>query len=75
MKFKMDKTVFSAEKMSAQKKEKAYWLSLPVGERFRVAMYLQSIAWKFGLNNPPLMDKTAFFAGKQKDLDDIEQIS
>ena len=65
MKFKIDRTVFSAEKMSEQKNEKAYWLSKPVSERLQAAMYLQSIAYKFDLNNLPRMDKTVFSKEKR----------
>ena len=65
MEFKFDRTVFSAEKMSEQKKDKTYWLSRPPIERFQAAMYLNSIAYKFDLNNLPKMDKTVFSMEKR----------
>jgi len=41
-----------------------YWKKQSIEERFRAAFYLNSIAYNFDLNNPPLMDKTVFSMGK-----------
>lgn len=65
MKFKLDRTVSSAEKMSDQKSDVPYWLSRPVAERFQASMYLQSVCYKFDLTQPPRLDKTVFSKAKR----------
>ncbi len=48
--------VFHAEAAN----QTAYWKTKMVEERFAAAMYLNSIAYNFDVNNLPRLDRTAF---------------
>jgi len=65
MKFKLDRTAFSAGKLEDQKNDVEYWLSRQPLERFLAGIYLQSIVYNFDPENPPRMDKTFFFKRKK----------
>lgn len=62
--YKLDRTAFKAQTFKeAETSHAAYYKTLTWQERLRIALYLNSIAFNFPLNNPPRMDKTAFKAG------------
>jgi hypothetical protein len=56
---------FFCRKNERTEKGKDYWLSMSFTEKLRVALYLQSIAYKFDFNNPHVMDKTVFAKEKR----------
>lgn len=64
--FRLDKTAFKAHTFKeAAASHAAYYKTLTWQERLRIAMYLNSVAFNFSLDNPPKMDRTAFKAGKR----------
>ncbi|GAB3297772.1 hypothetical protein ACFQT0_01885 [Hymenobacter humi] len=60
MSFRLDRTAFHAG--THEETEAYHRQNQPetLTERLRVAMYLNSVAFNFDLNNPPRMDRTAF---------------
>jgi hypothetical protein len=64
--FRLDRTAFRAVTFEEAEQTQAYWLTKTPAERFRAAMYLNSIAYNFDINNPPKMDKTVFSTRKHE---------
>lgn len=62
---KMDKTVFSAYKKEEEPNDFYYWQSKTIAERLRAAAYLNSVAYRYDINNPPKVDKTVFSIEKR----------
>ena len=58
--FRLDRTAFHAG--THEEAEAYHRQNQPetLAERLRVAMYLNSVAFNFDLNNPPRMDRTTF---------------
>ncbi len=61
MAFRLDRTAFHA---GTHAEVEAYHLQRQqpdtMAERLRAAIYLNSVAYNFDLNNPPRLDRTAF---------------
>ncbi|MBU6119458.1 hypothetical protein [Hymenobacter siberiensis] len=60
MSLRLDRTAFHAG--THAETEACHRVQEPatLAERLRVAMYLNSVAFNFDLNNPPRLDRTAF---------------
>jgi len=64
--FRLDRSYGKGHKHENAEKDSAYWKTKTVDERLAAAMYLNSIAYNFDINNPPRMDKTIFSCRKHK---------
>ncbi|HEY0109771.1 MAG TPA: hypothetical protein VGB67_09100 [Fibrella sp.] len=64
MPYRLDRTAFHAG--THEQTEQYHAASQPVtyAERLRVAAYLNSVAYRYDLENPPRLDRTAFSARK-----------
>ena len=60
--FKLDRTAFKAQTLKEASNYSTAYKKLSWQERLKIAAYLNSIAFKFDLNNPPKMDWTKFSA-------------
>lgn len=60
--FRMDRTAFKAQTAAEASNHAPYYREMSWKERLHVAIYLNSIAFNFSLDNPPKMDKTKFKA-------------
>lgn len=59
--YRLDRTAFKAQTAEeASKSHAEYYRTLTWQERLRIANYLNSIAYNFPEDNPPLMDRTKF---------------
>ncbi len=59
--YRLDRSAFSmGNHQETEEKNKKYWLSQSMHERLKAAMYLNSIAFNFDIENQPKMDRTAF---------------
>ncbi|TZF86440.1 hypothetical protein FW774_05195 (plasmid) [Pedobacter sp. BS3] len=68
MSYRVDKTAFKAQTASEASAQHArYYRSLSWQERLKIANYLNSIAFNYPENRPPLMDKTMFSVRARKD--------
>ena len=64
--FRLDRTAFEMRSHSQTEEHSyKYWKDQPVEERFRVAAYLNSVAYGYSYENPPRMDKTVFSVRKR----------
>ena len=60
MSFRLDRTAFHAgTHAETEAYHRAHQPDTPT-ERLRAAMYLNSVAYNYDLNNPPRLDRTAF---------------
>ena len=66
--FKLDRTIGKGHSHEKATDQSEYWRSRTVDEKLAAAMYLNSIAYNFDINNPPRLDRTVFRARKHKDL-------
>jgi hypothetical protein len=66
-KYRMDKTAFKIQTVEEADDAMRDYTNHTVEERLRIYWYLTSIAYKFDLDNPPRMDKTAFRIKKHED--------
>jgi hypothetical protein len=57
---KLDRTAFKYQTLDEAAHNLEYWQKRSFEERLEAANYLNSIAYNFDLNNPPLMDKSYF---------------
>ncbi len=64
--FKLDRTIGKGQSHEQAADQSAYWKSKTVDERLAAAMYLNSIAYNFDVNNPPRLDKSVFSTRKHK---------
>ena len=60
MSFRLDRTAFHAGTHEEAEAYHRQQQPATMAERLRMAMYLNSVAYNFDLNNPPRMDRTAF---------------
>jgi hypothetical protein len=65
MEFKLDRTAFSVNSHGEEDAKKRFRDRTP-SERLAIAFYLNSIAYKFDINDPPRMDRT-FFEIRKRD--------
>ncbi len=56
--FRLDRTSFRAMTMEEADKAMTDYTDCTWQERFKIANYLNSVAYNYPLNNPPKMDKT-----------------
>ena len=56
--FRLDKSAHKVYNLQQQQKESANYSDFSIEEKFKVFVYLQSIAYNFKIENPPKMDKT-----------------
>ena len=64
--YKFDRTAFKGLTAAEADKEMKDYKKSSLVSRFRTAMYLNSIAFDFSMNNPPEIDRTAFEAIARK---------
>jgi len=65
-KFKLDRTAFKMGKQENAEPPGKYWKTKTPMERLAAAMYLNSIAYNYDIDNPPKMDRTVFSMRKHK---------
>jgi hypothetical protein len=58
--FQLDRTAFKAHTQKEAADHASIYKNLSWQDRLRVAAYLNSVAYKFDLNNPPRLDRTKF---------------
>lgn len=58
--FRLDRTIGKGHSHKEAANHTTYWKSKTVDERLAGAMYLNSIAYNFDMNNPPRLDRTVF---------------
>lgn len=59
-KYRMDKTAFKIQTFEEADDAMRNYTNYSVKERLEIAYYLTSVAYKFDMEHPPRMDKTAF---------------
>ena len=64
--YRLDKNSFKIHTAEEASSHAAYWKKQTVEERLRAAMYLNSVAFNYDINNPPRMDKTLYSERKRK---------
>lgn len=64
-KYRLDKTVFQAMSVEEADDYMRDYRSYSWKERLKVSFYLTSLAYRFDINHPPVMDKTIFSISKQ----------
>ena len=65
--YSLDRTAFAMHTaQEATEAQVRYWKTKTVEERLQAAMYLNSIAFGFDVNNPPKMDKNVFSIRKRE---------
>ena len=60
--FKLDRTAFKAQTMKDPASHAIEYKKLSWQDRLMVASYLNSVAYNYDINNPPVMDRTKFSA-------------
>lgn len=60
--FRLDRTAFKAQTATEAARHVDYYKNLTWQERLRIAGYLNSIAFRYPENNPPVLDRTKFKA-------------
>ena len=60
--FRLDKTKFKAQTTAEAGNHKIYYQSLSWQERLKIAAFLNSQAFNYPPDKPPIMDKTKFRA-------------
>lgn len=66
-KYRMDKTAFKIQTVEEADDAMRNYTNHTVKERLEIAYYLTSVAYKFDMEHPPRMDKTAFRIKKLED--------
>jgi hypothetical protein len=66
-KYRMDKTAFKLQTVEEADDAMRDYTNHTPKQRLEIAYYLTSIAYKFDMDNPPRMDKTAFRIKKHED--------
>lgn len=66
-KYRMDKTAFKMQSFEEADNAMRDYSNHTAKERLEIAYYLTSIAYKFDMEHPPRMDKTAFSIKKHED--------
>ena len=64
--YKLDRTAFKAMTAEQADNEMQNTQHLSITERLKIAMYLNSIAYNFPIDNPPKLDRTVFEARARK---------
>ena len=64
--YRLDKNAFKAHSVAEAASHYLYWQKQSAEERLKAAMYLNSVAFDYDLNNPPRMDKTIFRRRKRR---------
>lgn len=59
-KYRMDKTAFKIQTFEEADDAMRNYTSYSIKERLEIAYYLTSVAYRFDMEHPPRMDKTAF---------------
>lgn len=60
MEYKLDRTTFKMQTFEEAANDFEYWNTKSDKEKLSAAMYLNSVAFDFPLNNPPRLDRTFF---------------
>jgi hypothetical protein len=66
-KYRLDKTVFKIQTVEEADDAMRNYTNHTVKERLEIAFYLTSIAYRFDMEKPPRMDKTAFRIKKHEE--------
>ena len=64
--YKLDRSAFKAHTVDEAADHSAYYKKLSWQERLKAAAYLNSVAFNYPFNNPPVMDKTKFKTTSRK---------
>ena len=64
--FKFDRTEFKGQTLHEASNHAEYYKKLTWQERLKITAYLNSVAYNYDLNNPPMMDKTKFSTNSSK---------
>lgn len=65
MSFRSDKNHFGAGKIIDKPSDAAYYGTLTMEQRLKIAFYLNSVVYNFDINNPSKMDKSVFTIPKR----------
>jgi hypothetical protein len=65
MSFRLDKNYFWEGKLEDKPSDAAYYGTLTMEQRLKIAFYLNSVAYNFDINNPPKMNKSVFTIRKR----------
>ena len=63
---KLDRTAFKMGSHQQSSDNRDFWAKQPMDERLKAAVYLNSIAYNFDINQPPKMDRTFFLMRKNE---------
>lgn len=66
MEYRLDRNYFWSGKVKDKPSDAAYYGTLSMVERLKIAFYLNSVAYNFDINNPPRMDKS-FYTTRKRD--------
>lgn len=66
-KYRMDKTAFKIQTFEEADEAMRNYTNHSEKERLEIAYYLTSVAYRFDMEHPPRMDKTAFRIKKLED--------
>ncbi len=58
--FRLDRTAFKVQTAQEASNHAAYYKTLTVEERLRIANYLNSVAYNYPENEPPRLDRAIF---------------
>lgn len=58
--YTLDKTTFKAMSAEEASNDQYHWSGKSLSERLEASYYLNSIAYDFDRDHPPVMDKSAF---------------
>ena len=75
MNFRLDRTAFKIQTLQEASDNFEFWNSKTDKEKLSAAMYLNSVAYNFPLDNPPRLDRTLFKITHRGDKDDIENLT
>jgi hypothetical protein len=64
--YKLDRTSFKLQTAKEASCNYNYWKKQSYEERLRASNYLNSIAFNFDINNPPLFDRNVYSERKRK---------
>lgn len=64
--FEFDRTEFKGQTLYEASNHAEYYKKLTWQERLKITAYLNSVAYNYDLNNPPMMDKTKFSTKSSK---------
>ena len=64
-KYKLDRNAFKAQSFEEASRHVAYYKNLTWQDRLQISAYLNSVAFKYLITQPPRMDKSKFNASSR----------